>query len=121
MAEELERSGTSIPLYSDIKSELSNLSEDVIDKLVLDKKSIADFDYKDIRKLDSNITRNITDIDLLKILLVRGVDKYNPALKSGADHLLRQLNGERIGQKKQFQPSNNDKKYVRNFKKNFNQ
>jgi len=103
-----------IPLYSDVlKKEkedknLSTLSEDMIDKMLLEKKSIVDFDFGPIRELDSKHTLNISDDMLLKILMVRGKDKYNPALNKGVERLLRQLNGETLKNFNKFdQPKQN--------------
>lgn len=57
-------------------------------------KSIIDFDHDEIRKLDIEHTKSIDDLMLLKILIVRGKDGHNPALWSGTQRLLRQLNFE---------------------------
>lgn len=111
----MDNTNTNIPLYSDVlrkesyipdtpevpetkglNCSLSSLSEEVIDKMVMEKKSIVDFDFGLIRELDSKHTLNISDDMLLKILMVRGKDKYNPALNKGVERLLRQLNGETL-------------------------
>lgn len=57
-------------------------------------KSIIDFDHDEIRKFDVEHTKAIDDLMLLKILIVRGKDGHNPALWSGTQRLLRQLNFE---------------------------
>lgn len=58
------------------------------------EKSISEFDHAEVRKFDVKHTKDIDDMMLLKILLVRGKDGHNPALWSGSQRLLRQLNFE---------------------------
>lgn len=72
------------------------LSTPVVETVVVEKKSIADFDRADIIKLDNERTKDMSVINLLKILIVRGEneDNPNPALKMGTVKLLRQLNCE---------------------------
>lgn len=60
----------------------------------IEPKSIVDFDHDEIRKFDVEHTKAIDDLMLLKILIVRGKDGHNPALWSGTQRLLRQLNFE---------------------------
>ena len=57
-------------------------------------KSIVDFDQDEIKKYDDEHTKTVDDMTLLKILVVRGKDNHNPALWSGAQRLLKQLNFE---------------------------
>lgn len=63
-------------------------------KNVTEPKSITDFDHDEIRKFDVEHTKAVDDLMLLKILIVRGKDGHNPALWSGTQRLLRQLNFE---------------------------
>lgn len=59
-----------------------------------DKKSITDFDYNDIMKIDVGDVKKLTSDDLLKILIVRGKEGKNSSLWSGALRLLKQINCE---------------------------
>ena len=59
-----------------------------------EKKSVADFDHDEIRKLDVGLIHDTDVTTLLKILVVRGKDTYNPALWGGSQRLLRQLHCE---------------------------
>lgn len=61
------------------------------------RESIAKFDYEVTRELDKKSLSGVSIQDILKVLVVRGVDSMNPALKHGAKDLLKKLNGERVG------------------------
>lgn len=50
------------------------------------------FDYEEVRKMDSRCVKDLDDItDLVKILIVRGHDSHNPTLWATGNTLLRQL------------------------------
>lgn len=52
----------------------------------------TNFDYEEVRKMDSRCIKNLDDItDLVKILIVRGHDSHNPTLWATGNTLLRQL------------------------------
>lgn len=80
-----------------------------------EKKSIIEFDHNEVRKMDVGAVKQISDIDMLKILLVRGEDSHNPALWGGSQRLLRQLNME--FRDKPFNPAFNKGRgqYVRRY------
>ena len=60
-------------------------------------KSIADFDYDDVERLDTGAVKALDSVTLLKLLIVRGKKVLNPTLWKGAQETLRRLNGE-LGQ-----------------------
>lgn len=57
-------------------------------------KSVADFEYVEVRQLEKKTVSEVSESDLLKLLIVRGSDKTNPALKMGSIKLLKQLHCE---------------------------
>lgn len=68
--------------------------KDIPKEAAAEPKSITDFDHDEIRKIDTGIVKNINTMTLLKILIVRGKDNYNPALWAGTQRLLKNLNCE---------------------------
>jgi len=57
-------------------------------------KSIADFDYDEVERLDVGAVKAVDSVTLLKLLIVRGKKVLNPTLWKGAQETLRRLNGE---------------------------
>jgi len=58
------------------------------------KPKILDFDEEEITNLDKEKTSDITDIDLLKILYLRGQKNFNPILRGEVKRTLLILSGE---------------------------
>jgi hypothetical protein len=57
-------------------------------------KSITEFDYDEIRKVDVGSIKKLDNITLMKILVVRGRDEKNPAIWQAMQRLLKQVNCE---------------------------
>ena len=60
----------------------------------MENNSITIFDYNEIREYDGEHFKDVKDDMILKILIVRGIDKLNPTLRYGALKILKQINGE---------------------------
>lgn len=58
------------------------------------RKSITNFCYDDMRKYDKENCEKFATIDLLKVVMVRSSDEFNPTLYNGIKMLLREINGE---------------------------
>jgi hypothetical protein len=56
--------------------------------------SIADFDHDEYAKLDEDELCDYDTMDLLKVLMVRGINNNNPTLFAKAKSLLKELNFE---------------------------
>ena len=65
------------------------------------RKSVADFDYDEIRKMDTDKMTGISTQQLLMILTVRGHDQGNPTLKNGACNTLKAISFEHVPQQQQ--------------------
>lgn len=95
------------PNTKDIKVEQKKEIKD--DKTTPTEKSVSDFDYDAIKKLDVGPVKDLDMLDLIKILIVRGKDLHNPSLWVSCERLLKQLNGERNPRDRHFEkPFNRD-------------
>ena len=74
------------------KIEVDNVSEDETNTSKF--KSVLDFDREQTALIDVGDVANVSDEDLLKILIRRGEMKKNPAISSGCKRVLRQINSE---------------------------
>ncbi len=68
------------------------------------RQSIVKFDREAVRKLDKDKLSGISNVELLRVLMVRGEDELNPnpRLKFGSRDLLKNLAGERIVRRRPF-------------------
>lgn len=87
----------------------------LLDKKPPPPKSITEFDYDEIRKIDVGSIKKFDNITLMKILVVRGRDEKNPAIWQAMQRLLKQVNcefdplqQEPAYQQRDFQPQRRD-------------
>lgn len=76
--------------FSQNKSIFAPKERFIANKLV----SIADFDHDEYIKLDEDELSDYDTMDLIKVLMVRGISNNNPTLFSRAKNLLKELNFE---------------------------
>jgi hypothetical protein len=67
-------------------------------------KSVINFDASDVLKFNDRLVKDTPDIELLKILIVRGKENHNPSQWKGAERLLQQLNGESLHERGRGNP-----------------
>lgn len=66
------------------------------------KDSVVNFDRTDVPKWETMKVNELTDEELLKVVVVRGESKKNPVLSGGCKRVLKQINGERFPRRPQF-------------------
>lgn len=101
---EVEKEEVSEVSRSSWVAETSNLEE--TNRLPDD--SIANFNHDEVLPLENEVVKDLSFIQLLKVLVVRGSQNYNPALAAGAERLLRQLNRETIRAPRSRNPKPNN-------------
>ena len=82
--------------WDECNTETSEDNHDVSRQTRPSRKSISNFDYDEIRDFDKTKLAGISNVELLKVLIVRGADELNPPLRFGARNMLKRLNGERV-------------------------
>lgn len=95
--------------YDILEKEIKHdIKEQPKTEICQENNSIVNFNHDDIKKIDIGKIKEIDNLTLLKILIVRGKNEYNPALWFGAQRLLRQLNCEEEEQQYYGRNKNNN-------------
>lgn len=78
---------------------LVNVGDDTVDSSTTstqERRSVLDFDRQEAAKLESSKASDLTNDQLLMILVTRGEAQKNPVISSGCERVLRQINRERL-------------------------
>ena len=63
------------------------------------RKSVCDFDREDVARFETSKVEELTNEDLLKVVIRRGEMQKNPVLSGGCKRVLKQINLERLPRK----------------------
>ena len=88
------------------------------------KQSIVNFDHDEVKALNKKKVEDVNNMELLKVLVVRGEESFNPALKKGVEKLMKMLNGEFLGPRRRFNPrqggrGRGGRPFLRNYRDRF--
>lgn len=88
------------------------------------KQSIVNFDHDEVKALNKKKVEDVNNMELLKVLVIRGEESFNPALKKGVEKLMKMLNGEFLGPRRRFNPrqggrGRGGRPFLRNYRDRF--
>lgn len=92
--QEMKSQETSSPIITDWSKESKTIEQEENSEDE-HQKSVLEFDRKEYKDLDQKNTLQLTNDQMIKILICRGEEQCNPTIFRGLGNILQQIHGER--------------------------